>query len=89
MKMTKTLTPEQLETAIREEKRQILQDLLGEAWDLGVEAGIEPALIAEGFVLASFEELYAVEGAQSANALAEQFSTAIEQGLFPVPRDLQ
>jgi hypothetical protein len=87
--MMKAISTEQLDAMIREEKRLIIRDLVADAWELGIEAGIEPQFLAEHFVTAAIEELFAAEGAHSAEKLASRLSQAIEGGLVPIPRQLQ
>lgn len=87
--MMKAISAEQLDAMMREEKRLIIRDLVSDAWELGIEAGIEPQFLAEHFVMAVIEELFANSGAQAAEKLAGNLSQAIEGGLVPVPRQLQ
>lgn len=89
MKPIKSTMADELNATIRDEKRSILQELLGEAWDIGIEAGIEPVAIAEVFIQASFEELCESDGSESAVRLAHALAEAIDQGLLPLPRNLQ
>ena len=64
--MMKAISTEQLDAMMREEKRLIIRDLVADAWELGIEAGIEPQFLAEHFVTAAIEELFSAEGANSA-----------------------
>jgi hypothetical protein len=75
--------------ALVEEKRLASRELLAEAWDEGIGAGIEPELLAEEIVFAVLGELERARGHAVAASLSEQLVRLASEGHILRPRLLQ
>jgi hypothetical protein len=75
--------------ALVEEKRLASRELLADAWDEGIGAGIEPELMAEEMVRAVFGELKRARGHAVAASFSEQLVRFAKDGYILRPRMLQ
>ncbi|MEZ5872518.1 MAG: hypothetical protein R3D32_11890 [Nitratireductor sp.] len=80
---------QELARLIREEKQLVARDLLAGAWDEGMEAGIEPEILAEAIVCAAIEELVSHTGQAWSRKLVEKLSQMENEGRFATIRTLQ
>ncbi|MCB1450401.1 MAG: hypothetical protein R3D34_11370 [Nitratireductor sp.] len=80
---------QELARLIREEKQLVARDLLASAWDEGIEAGIEPEILADAIVCAAIEELVAHSGQSWSAKLVEKLVTMENEGRFTTIRTLQ
>ncbi len=72
-----------LDALIAERKRMVAQDLIADAWDRGLESGVEPEILADAFILSSIEALTSKRGAGSADQLLAKYSRMRDEGRLP------
>lgn len=80
---------QELDRLILEEKRLVARDILASAWEDGIEAGIEPDLLAESLIHAAIEELVRRCGAPESEKLVQRLVQMEDEGRFTTARTLQ
>ncbi|MGI9402589.1 MAG: hypothetical protein ACR2O0_15135 [Rhizobiaceae bacterium] len=74
---------------ILREKRNIARNLLAEAWEEGMEAGIEVDILAREMMHALIDEISDSISPQSAIDLTNAMSKMAQEGQFLAPEQLQ
>ena len=82
-------SPENLDALIREEKHRVAVEFIQEAWNSGVQEGIEPAILAESGLVAILTKLHAEEGEHAVTSLIDSLSGRLDSGHFDESRILQ
>ncbi len=80
---------ENLDALIKEEKRRVAVEFMQEAWNSGVQEGIEPSILAEGGLVAILTRLHADEGEHAVVELIESLTDRLSSGHFDESRSLQ
>jgi len=85
----KFLETESIDELILREKRSVARNLLNEAWEEGVEAGIEVDILAQEMMHALIDVVSESIGPQCAIDLTRQVSQMAAEGRFLAPEQLQ
>lgn len=80
---------ENLEDLIRQEQNHLVRELVGEAWEDGLTAEIEPELLAEEMIRAVIGELARSRSESDAHRLTETLGQMASEGRLMAPRILQ
>lgn len=78
-----------LENLILQEQSHLVCELIGEAWEEGLTAGIEPEALAEEMIRAVIGEVARVRGDSGAHRLTDSLAQLASEGRLLVPRLLQ
>lgn len=76
----KTINSQSIKDMILEEKRCIARNLLNEAWEFGLQAGVEPEILADEMMHALICEMAKNSGPGGAAALTERISQMAQEG---------
>ncbi len=85
----KSLETESIDELILREKRSVARDLINEAWEDGIEAGIETDILAREMMYALINGISESIGPQGAIELTKQMSKKAQEGCFLPPQQLQ
>lgn len=78
-----------LSAAIAEQKRLVAEDLFAEAWDDGLDAGIEPEILAELLARRAIEALAESDGDDAACRIVERLLSLHREGRLVTRSSLQ
>lgn len=85
----KLFESDSIDELILREKRNAARNLLSEAWEEGLEAGIDVDILAQEMMHALIDEVSETIGPQCAIDLTTQISKMAAEGRFLAPEQLQ
>ncbi|MEE9314918.1 MAG: hypothetical protein V3V02_09730 [Rhizobiaceae bacterium] len=84
-----TETTDNLDTLIKEEKHRVALEFFQDAWNMAIQEGIEPSILAETALITALTQLHSYDGEPSVSKLLDGLPARFESGHFDAERSLQ